>query len=210
MKTILITIAQENTKNAEAFQNLLEQVHSSLSGEKVSFEMIMFGQSIGFCITASSAVCSMLEGQIYAMNADMDIKIIPDPCEHISGYDIFSSCNLDLEKSDLLPIKTYTDFESDSLSGVLNVLSKVRPGEGAFLQIVTTPQDDSGWFHWKLKWRKSFFNFTFVFKLFLLSYSFLPLAKAICTFAKFLWLKKRLKGTIESPFCVDFAINLSI
>ncbi|HIQ57071.1 TPA: type IV secretory system conjugative DNA transfer family protein [Candidatus Gracilibacteria bacterium] len=160
MKTILITIAQENTKNAEAFQNLLEQVHSSLSGEKVSFEMIMFGQSIGFCITASSAVCSMLEGQIYAMNADMDIKIIPDPCEHISGYDIFSSCNLDLEKSDLLPIKTYTDFESDSLSGVLNVLSKVRPGEGAFLQIVTTPQDDSGWFHWKLKWRKSFFNFT--------------------------------------------------
>jgi len=158
MKTILITIAQENTKNAQAFENLLEQMHSSLVGEKVSFEMVVFGQNVGFCITAKPEICALIEGQIYAMNADMDIKEIPEISENIEKYEFISTCDLRLEKSDLLPLKNYSHFESDSLSGVLNILAKVKPGEGALVQLVMTPQNDSGWFHWKLGWRKFFFR----------------------------------------------------
>ena len=36
----------------------------------------------------------------------------------------------------LMPIKDYRDFEGDSLSGLLSVLSKLPPGEAVFIQLV--------------------------------------------------------------------------
>ncbi len=156
MKTFLIKIPQDNTKTASAFEEVLIQLHETLNGQKVSFEIIAVGQNIGFCFSAGPATAEVVSGQIYAAMPDADIIEIPDFTNNFeSSNEIFSS-ELRLARNDLFPIRTHENFEGDSLSGLLNVMSKVVPGEGVWIQFVALPKDDSGFHHFKLGWRKRF------------------------------------------------------
>lgn len=58
----------------DVFTNL----HESLPGTKMAFELVVFGQNIGFCFTSDAATCEVIAGQIYAMDPDSDIREIPD------------------------------------------------------------------------------------------------------------------------------------
>ncbi|HEY5714076.1 MAG TPA: type IV secretory system conjugative DNA transfer family protein, partial [Candidatus Gracilibacteria bacterium] len=81
---------------------------------------------------------------------------IPDFTKNIDANSHLYTCELKLERNDLFPIKDFRDFDGDSLSGVLNVMSKVRPGEGAWIQIVAKAVPDTGMHHFKLQWRRRF------------------------------------------------------
>ncbi len=58
-------------------------------------------------------------------------------------------------RNDLYPLKFFNEFETDSLSGILNVLAKCTPDEGVWLQIVCKPQEDTGALHFVLGIRKN-------------------------------------------------------
>ncbi|MCF7830413.1 type IV secretory system conjugative DNA transfer family protein [Candidatus Gracilibacteria bacterium] len=148
------TARQENMRNAEKFMDVFENLHESLAGKKISFEMIVFGENIGFCFSADEATCEVVAGQIYAMDMDADIVEIPDFTTRIKKSTKFYWSELGLERNDLFPLKEFPEFESDSLSSVLNVLSSGTPGEGIWIQIVCEAERDTGWHHFILGWRK--------------------------------------------------------
>ncbi len=169
-KTYLIKIAQDNNKNASAFEEVLESLHETLSRKTFALEIIVMGQNIGFCFTAIESVAQIIMGQVYAMSSNADIVEIPDFIKEIKTNTKFLSSDVFLERNDLFPIKEHTDFEEDSLSGLLNVLSKSMPGEGVWIQMIVRPETDSGMHHFKLGWRKKFdkinqfFRFKYWFK----------------------------------------------
>ena len=154
MTTYLINISQNNDKNAAAFEEVLVQLHDTLQGKKLALEIIVVGQNIGFCFTADKSTAEVVVGQIYAMNPNADIVEIHDYTKSIASSTKFHSCEINLKRNDLFPIKTYTEFEGDSLSGLLNVLSKSTPGEGLWVQTVIQPVKDTGFHHFKMGWRK--------------------------------------------------------
>ncbi len=156
MKTFLVKIAQNNQKKAAAFEDILTQLHETLRGKQVSFELVAMGQNIGFCFTTDASNAQVVAGQIYAASPDADIAEIPDFTKNLKDSADFLSAELGLVRNDLFPIRDYREFDGDPLSGVLSVMSKILPGEGMWIQIVARPQTDSGMHHFKLGWRKRF------------------------------------------------------
>ncbi len=166
MKTYLIKIPQENTKTAAAaFEEVFIQLHETLRGEKVSFELLATGQNIAFCFTAPAAAAEVVSGQIYALAPDADILEVPDFTRKLGKNAKFVSSELSLYRNDLFPLKYYKEFEGDSLSGLLSVLSKCIPGEMVVVQVVVKSVKDSGYHHLKLNFRKKFDRLRHFFRL---------------------------------------------
>ncbi|PID70187.1 hypothetical protein CSB37_03360 [bacterium DOLZORAL124_38_8] len=155
-KTYLVHIQQDNKKNARAFEEILVQMHESILDRQVSFEIIAMGQNMGFCYTADEATANIVEGLIYASMPDTEILEIDDFTKKITTNTKFCTTELSLRQNDLFPLKTYDLFDGNSLSGILNVMSKVKPGEGIWIQTVVSPKEDSGMHHFKLKWKQRF------------------------------------------------------
>ncbi len=164
MKTYLIKIAQNNDKNAKAFEDVLTNLHETLDSQKVALEIVVLGQNIGFCFTAEDSVSQVVLGEIYAMSPNADIVEITDYVKKLSPKTHFCSAEISLERNDLFPLKNYTEFDGDSLSGLLNILSKSKPGEGVWLQIVIQPEPDSGFRHFKFGWRRRLDKISQIFR----------------------------------------------
>jgi hypothetical protein len=144
MKTYLIKVPQDNQQTAAAFQEVFRQLHETLLGERVSFEMLSTGQNIAFCFSAREAAAQVVAGQVYAIAPDADIVQIPDFTKKLSNNVKCVATELGLQRNDLFPLKYYDEFEGDSLSGLLSVLSKLPPGEAVFIQFVVRPRRDTG------------------------------------------------------------------
>ncbi|MDH3324356.1 MAG: hypothetical protein OEL89_01845, partial [Candidatus Peregrinibacteria bacterium] len=67
MKTYLVKIAQNNDRKAAAFESVLTNLHETLTGQQISFEIVVLGRNIGFCFSGTEAVTQIVLGQIYAM-----------------------------------------------------------------------------------------------------------------------------------------------
>lgn len=154
MRTCLIRIPQDNQKTAAAFAQVLTQLHETLRGKPVSFEIVAMGQNIGFCFTADKATSDVVEGQIYALAPNADIVTIPDYTQNFPDDITFYSSEIQLKRNGIFPLKTFSEFEGDSLSGLLSVMSKTMPGDGIWIQMVARPVKDSGMHHYRLSWRK--------------------------------------------------------
>ena len=165
MKTYLIKIPQSNTKtSAAAFEDVFSQLHETLRGEKISFELLATGQNIAFCFTAGEASAEVVSGQVYALAPDADILEISDFSKKLGKNAKFVSAELGLIRNDLFPLKNYREFEGDSLSGLLSVLSKCIPGEMVFVQVVIRAVKDSGVHHLRLNTRKKLDRFRHMFR----------------------------------------------
>lgn len=97
------------------------------------------GEEISFYVSARGRVIADIEKQIYSYYPKAQIVEVED-------YNIFNPSGVSvgafarLEKSSLLPIKTYKELESDPLKEITNALSKLDEiGEGAALQLVLRP-----------------------------------------------------------------------
>lgn len=154
-KNYLVKIPLNNSKDAAAFEEVLAQLHKTLRGEILSLEIIATGQNVGFYFSGSTAACEVATGEIYARIPNVDIIEIDDYTSNISSKAEFNSVELGLVKHDLFPLKTFEEFEGDSLSGLLSVLSHCKPGEQVIIEIVIRPKPDSGLHHfWSALYRK--------------------------------------------------------
>ena len=169
-QTYLVKIPQANQKKAEAFEEIFRQLHESIPGKKIALEIAVMGQNIGFCFTADEATCDILSGEIYAMAPEADIVKINDFVGKMESSAQFVSSEITLKRNDLFPIKDYREFSNDSLSGLLNVLSKSVPGEGVWIQIVASAAQDTGLHHLQLNIKRKldkvaqFFRIKYWFK----------------------------------------------
>ena len=95
----------------------------------------------GFMWQCRKNLTDLVEKQIHGAYPGADIK-------QVEEYSIFSEngksricSSLCSKYSDYMPIRVFRDLPTDPLSSITSVLAKMRPGEGAAIQILIQPTE---------------------------------------------------------------------
>ncbi|MBI2411273.1 MAG: hypothetical protein HYV32_05270 [Candidatus Kerfeldbacteria bacterium] len=117
-----------------------------------SLELVSIDGYIQYFIRCDTYNVDLVKGAIFAQYPDAEIVEVedyvpnapqkyPDPKFDLFGVEFV------LAKSDVYPIKTYEYFEhpltgifADPMAAILEIMSRLRPGEQVWLQFVITPQ----------------------------------------------------------------------
>ncbi|MBN1162712.1 type IV secretion system DNA-binding domain-containing protein [Patescibacteria group bacterium] len=112
--------------------------------EHVSFEFISSGAGgIRFFVVAPASVMKFVEGQVYAHHPTAQIKMVEDYSRELDGSGLVYDVSLvSLTKPDFFPIKTYKDFEVDTLSALTSAVSEIQEDERVWIQYVIRPLAD--------------------------------------------------------------------
>ncbi len=142
-ETLFVTLGGVTWRHGQGW--LGEQWYQFWRGrhDHISLEIVAHDGYIHFYVVAPRAIRQLLELQIQGQYPKAQVEEIVDynmfaPTGHILGT------TLQLTKPAMYPIRTYKKLDSDPLSAVTSVLSKVQPGEGAAIQIFIRPKR-RGW-----------------------------------------------------------------
>ncbi|MBI4039094.1 type IV secretory system conjugative DNA transfer family protein [Candidatus Daviesbacteria bacterium] len=108
----------------------------------LSFEIVALHESIRFFVSCHQSHQDLVEKQIHGAYPDAEIKEAPE-------YNIFSEnsqtayAQLKLKSADYFPIKTFRDLPTDPLSALTSALAKMQLSEGAAVQMMISPADNS-------------------------------------------------------------------
>ena len=121
-----------------------------------SFEIVGRTGDIRFYVHVSSKYRDFIEKQINGAYPDADIVPVTSPAAKQmegatlgSDYNIFTEngkvafSSLRVKHGNYLPMKVYKDLPVDPLSSITSTLAKMGEGEGAVIQIVISPADNS-------------------------------------------------------------------
>ncbi|MBI2040446.1 type IV secretory system conjugative DNA transfer family protein [Candidatus Microgenomates bacterium] len=118
----------------------------------ISFEIVALHESIKFYVSCHKDHQDMVEKQLNGAYPDAEIKEVPE-------YNIFSENGqtaytlLKLRNPNYFPVKTFKDLPTDPLSSLTSALAKMQLGEGAAIQMIVAPSDNS-WKDFGKKWLK--------------------------------------------------------
>lgn len=166
-----IKVPKENTTSTLAVESIFGQMHalhSSLTFAQryvegkiqlwYSLEIVSLGGKISFIIRAPKKMRELVEASFYAQYPNAEITEVEDYMQNItydpetSPYDLWG-CEWKLLEDDVVPIKTYRDFEHptaeekiiDPLAGHFEALGKMAPYEFYGVQIIIQPLGDGEW-----------------------------------------------------------------
>ncbi len=153
---LMLEIPRTNDKKELAAEQLFASLHGILrdktelknSGgiqEHLSFEIVSTGGQIRFYVWTPKILQSFVEGQIYAQYPSVQIyKVKEDYVEKGKNYPVVYSSEIVLTDNEVLPIKTFENFEVDPLAGITGTLAKLNPdkNEELWIQILTRPIPD--------------------------------------------------------------------
>lgn len=147
--TILrIDVPRNNDKSPMSAEQMFASIHGIFSEtadyqNHLSFEIVSKEKYIQFYVYLPVHLKDFVEGQIYAQYPSVEINEVDD---YVQDVDISqkncSICELKLNKPDVYPIKQFTDFEVDPISGITSVMSKLNSGEEVWFQMVIRPIGD--------------------------------------------------------------------
>lgn len=152
---LILEIPKANDKSELAAEQLFASLHGILrdkeelkiSGgtqEHLSFEIASVNSQIRFYAWVPRSLRSFVEGQIYSQYPTVQItKASEDYVNHESEHSVAYSTEIVLTDSEMLPIKTFTNFEVDPLAGITGALAKLETGEEIWIQILAQPVADS-------------------------------------------------------------------
>lgn len=153
LKVVLfIRIPQDVEKPAPMFEQFLVNIHEILHHHQISFEITSYNQHIYFFAVIDRNLRELLEGQLYSIYPFAEIEEVRDYADPAVLEHGFTGNELWLKRSDIIPIKTYKEFEADSLAGVLAVLTKADAHEKVWIQVFIEPIEDD----WKLNFMRKF------------------------------------------------------
>lgn len=162
---LLIRIPQEIEKRVLSFEQLLVNVHEILHHHTFTFEMTSYNQHIYFFCSIERKLKELIEGQIYAQYPFAEIEEVTDYVKPQVIERGFAGTELQLLRSDIIPIKTFKEFESDSLAGIFSVMTKAEEDEQIWIQVFVQPIADD----WKLNfirsWKMKFNNIKLFFRI---------------------------------------------
>jgi len=147
-ETLLIEVPKNNEKAPLAAEQMFASIHGIYSDSSdfqpsLSFEIVSIDKFIQFYIHVPKHLVDFVEGQIYAQYPTVEINKIDDYTNQTKIEGKFSaSCELVLTKPDVFPIKLFSDFEVDPLSGITSVMSKIQSDEIIWLQFIIRPVGD--------------------------------------------------------------------
>ena len=153
---LMLEIPRENDKKELAAEQLFASLHGILrdkrelknSGgvqEHLSFEIVSTAGQIRFYVWVPKILQSFVEGQIYSQYPTVQIyKMNEDYVDDRTKYPVVYSSELALTDSEVLPIKTFDNFEVDPLAGITGTLAKLSPdrSEELWIQILARPIAD--------------------------------------------------------------------
>lgn len=175
MKWSLLRIKtpQDNAKTPKAMEQIFTAVHGSYSfgvrpKDKYwkgvvenwhTFEIVGDATGVRFYIRTPEAFRNMVESAVYSHYPGTEIELVEDYIADLpvllpnNTFDLFGT-EFVLARDDGYPIKTYPDFDAqeseeklDSISTIVEVLSKLKGNERIWLQLLIRPNDNS----WKKK-----------------------------------------------------------
>ncbi len=169
MDFLHITIEQgspDNPKKESRFLQFLDNLHNTAKGKKLSLEMFGYNQYTYLFMGCEPEITKLVEGLIYATFPDCEIKPLKDYTQFYKpeSQTLFGT-SAHLSRSDIYPIKTYDEFEVDSLSGVFSVISKMKRQDQVWVQILISPLNDTWRYHFARRWKMRFNQFKRRFRL---------------------------------------------
>jgi hypothetical protein len=145
-----ILVPKQNEKGPLAAEQMFATLHGIFKKEAtvqdhISFEIAAEDKSIKFYIFVPTELRDFVEGQIYAQYPNVEIKEVEDYASAVTTTPELqvAGTELKLTNFDFYPIKTFQNFEVDPLSGITGVLSKIKPGERVWMQILVEPTGDA-------------------------------------------------------------------
>ena len=144
--------------------NKKEQLYDGIFQRYFSFEMISQGGKIHFLVRTVKFFRDLVESQIYAQYPEAEItqvddyvNLVPDDIPN-EEYNLWGT-EFILTNPDAYPIRTYLEFDKDaktdeqridSLSSLLEIMSKLKNREQIWIQTLIRPVDDT----WKKEGEK--------------------------------------------------------
>ncbi len=166
LQVILEQGTPDSPKKEHVFLQFLENLHNSIHHNHLSLELFGYNQYTYFFITCDSAITKLIEGLIYSTFPNCEIKPVKD---YTTFYDpkkqFLVGTRAGFELSDIYPIKTYDEFEGDSLSGLFSVVSKIGRNDQAWVQILMNPRHEDWKYHFGRRWKMKLNNISRRFKL---------------------------------------------
>lgn len=144
-----IDVPKNNDKSPLAAEQMFAAIHGIYSESAryqnhLSFEIVSKEKFIQFYVYLPVHLKDFIEGQVYAQYPSVEITEVGDYTADLDpSSKNFATCELKLNKPDVYPIKQFTDFEVDPLSGITSVMSKLNEGEEIWFQMIIKPIGDS-------------------------------------------------------------------
>jgi len=144
-----IDVPKNNDKSPLAAEQMFAAIHGIYSESAkyqnhLSFEIVSKEKFIQFYVYLPVHLKDFVEGQIYAQYPTVEINEVGDYTQDLDiSSQNFAICELGLNKPDAYPIKQFTDFEVDPISGITSVMSKLNSGEEIWFQMIIRPVGDS-------------------------------------------------------------------
>jgi hypothetical protein len=117
--------------------------------DHLALEIVAMPEDIRFFVTTPAKFKDLIEKQLNGAYPDAEIKETPEPNIFTETGKV-AFAQLELRNRSFYPIQVYKNLPTDPLSGITTALGKLQPGEGAAIQIIVSPTDNS----WKQMGKK--------------------------------------------------------
>lgn len=169
---LILEIPKTNDKQELAAEQLFASLHGILRDkeelkitqgfqEHLSFEIASVNGQIRFYVWVPKNLRSFVESQIYSQYPTVQIRPADeDYVAHERDHSIIYTAEVTLTENEMLPIKTFQNFEVDPLAGITGTLAKLEStGEEVWVQILAKPIADD-WHKDSENWASSVRNGT--------------------------------------------------
>jgi hypothetical protein len=167
---LVLEIPKTNDKQELAAEQLFASLHGIFRDktelkanngvqEHLSFEIASVNGQIRFYAWVPKTLRSFVESQIYSQYPTVQISEAgEDYVAHEREHSVIHTAEITLTDDDVLPIKTFQNFEVDPLAGITGTLAKLEStGEEIWIQILVKPIADD-WHKYSERWIKSLKN----------------------------------------------------
>lgn len=164
---LALEIPRANDKSELSAEQLFASLHGILRDKKelhinkgvqehLSFEIASINGQIRFYVWVPKNLRSFVEGQIYSQYPSVQIhQADEDYTSHERQHRVSYINEITLIDSEMLPIKTFQNFEVDPLAGITGTLAKLEnTGEEIWIQILVRPLADD-WHRSSDRWISS-------------------------------------------------------
>lgn len=152
---LILEIPKTNDKQELAAEQLFASLHGILRDrqelklnegvqEHLSFEVASVNGQIRFYAWVPRPLRSFVESQIYSQYPTVQIRDAEeDYVAHEREHSVIYTSEIILTDNEVLPIKTFQNFEVDPLAGITGTLAKLeQSGEEIWIQILVRPIAD--------------------------------------------------------------------
>lgn len=138
---LLLKIPQNNPVKEDGASDFFYQLAEIFKNRKItiSAEIIIYNKFLWFILICPKSVKDVIKGQWYSRYPQADIEEIKDfTAGLLTDYSFtnFAGCELHLDQSELLPIKTYKSLEKNPLVSLSGLINSFGDKEFGIIQVV--------------------------------------------------------------------------